>query len=232
MSNPAGLPNLPDPEALFQSWWPIIIAVVCGTLYAARQYMHGAKCTSQTKLVGKTAIITGGNGSIGFEVALDLAFRGAQVVLACRSEEEGQTAVDKIIEKTNNKKVVAMKCDLMSFDSVKLFVDAFKKKDWPLHILINNAGVMMVNERELSEDSFEKQFQVNYLGAFLLTHLLLDKLKSSSPSRVINTLASAYQLGEIYFDDISFNEVEYHTGRAFAQSKLALALFTKTLSEY
>ncbi|KAH3711944.1 hypothetical protein DPMN_071620, partial [Dreissena polymorpha] len=223
----SGLPHgMPNPDAIFQSWWPIIIALVGGLIYGLRQYFRGARCTSATKLVGKVAVITGGNGGIGKYIAEDFAKRGAKVYLACKDEKNGTEVANELKKKTGNDKIVCLKCDLASFKSVQSFTDAFKKKEENLHFLINNAGIMM-HPQLTTEDKFEIHFQVNYLGHALLTHLLMATLKRSGPSRIVMTTAPAYQLAHIDLEDINWEQKEYNCAGLYAQSKLACVLFTK-----
>ncbi|XP_060586494.1 retinol dehydrogenase 13-like [Ruditapes philippinarum] len=227
-SMPGLPPGMPDPEAIFQSWWPIIIALVGGLFYGIRQYFRGARCTSELKLEDKVAIVTGGNGGIGRYIVEDFAKRGARVYIACVSD--GEAVVKEVKEKTKNEKIFAIKCDLSSLKSVQSFVDAFKKKEDKLHYLINNAGVMMA-PKSITDDKFEYHLQVNYLGHFFLTHLLYDTLKQSAPSRIMNTTAPAYQLAELDFEDINFETKEYVPSAAYAQSKLAVVFFTKEFAK-
>ncbi|WAR19870.1 RDH13-like protein [Mya arenaria] len=226
-----GLPaGMPDPEAIFDSWWPIIIAVVGGFIYGMRQYMRGSRCTSDLKLEDKVAIITGGDGGIGRHIAEDLAKRGTRVYLACRDEKAGEVVVQELKKKTKNDKIWSLKCDLASFKSVRAFAEAFKKKEDHLHFLVNNAGIMM-HPQLLTEDKFEAHLQVNYLGHVLLTHLLYDTLKRSSPSRVVMTTAPAYQLASLDFEDINWEKKEYAASAAYASSKLALVFFTREFAK-
>ncbi|XP_045187911.2 retinol dehydrogenase 12-like [Mercenaria mercenaria] len=227
-SMPGLPPGMPDPEAIFQSWWPIIIALVGGLIYGLRQYFRGARCTSELKLDDKVAIITGGGSGIGRYIAEDFAKRGAKVYLACHKEDE--ETLTELRTKTKNEKIFSIQCDLASLKSIQSFVDAFKKKEDKLHYLINNAGVMMAPQ-STTDDKFEYHIQVNYLGHFFLTHLLYDMLKQSGPSRVINTTAPAYQLGQLDFDDINFEKREYVASSAYAQSKLAVVFFTKEFAK-
>ncbi|KAH9509191.1 Retinol dehydrogenase 13 [Bulinus truncatus] len=222
--------NMPNPDAIFQSWWPFIIAGTIGTIYGFRQWIRGPKCIGGSRLKGKTIIITGANRGIGKEIALQLAKRGGKTIMACRDETEGRNAAEFVRKETENMDVYFMKLDLNSFKSIREFVERFKKKEQNLHILINNAGVMMCPQ-EKTEDGFETQFQTNYLGPFLLTELLLDTLKASAPSRIINTTASAQNLGDINFEDINFEKKDHSLGDIYAQSKLGVVLHTYQLAE-
>ncbi|KAI0229577.1 Retinol dehydrogenase 13 [Lamellibrachia satsuma] len=223
--------HLPGEDFIY-SWYPIGFALAVGLIFGLRGYMKGPQCPSQEKMKGKTVIVTGANSGIGKEVAKDLASRGARVILACRDVEKGQEAVKEITESTRSKNVVFYKLDLASFQSVKDFVTEFKQEENRLDVLINNAGIMC-HPQAKTEEGTELHFGVNYLGHFLLTHLLLDELKTSAPSRVINITALAYQLGEINFDDINLEEQEvFKPGTAYSQSKLAMMLFTYKIAKY
>ncbi|XP_023931511.1 retinol dehydrogenase 12-like [Lingula anatina] len=135
----------------------------------------------------KTIIITGANTGIGFEAARILCRSGDkyEVILACRSEEKAQAAVKAIKEESPNADVMFMKLDLASLDSVRQFVDNFLATGKKLHVLCNNAGMatnFSDNVRHLTKDGFEMTMGTNHFGHFLLTNLLLDKLKSTAAS--------------------------------------------------
>jgi len=188
-------------------------------------------------LEGKVAIITGANTGIGYITAKDMARRKGHVIMACRRPEEGKKAVERAINefkefnpalKDEDIKVEYMHLDLGSLKSVREFVTEFLAKNIPLHYLINNAGIMNT-PYALTEDGFESQFGVNHLGHFLLTNLLLDKLKSSSPSKIINISSNAHLAGSINFDDLK-SEKSYWGWVAYCQSKVANLLFTFELA--
>ncbi|XP_074640701.1 retinol dehydrogenase 13-like isoform X2 [Tubulanus polymorphus] len=198
--------------------------------FCLRSILKGAQCSSMAELKGKTVIITGASGGVGHETAFELANRGARIILACRDETKGNETLLKLKSQTRNKNIIVMKLDLASFKSIKQFAKKFIEQESSLHILINNAGVMCC-PKTITEDGFETHFQVNYLGPFLLTHMLLDTLKNSSPSRIINVSAIAYRLGKINFDDLNFENTDYVEGDAYSQSKLALVHFTTEMSK-
>ncbi|XP_038061579.1 retinol dehydrogenase 12-like [Patiria miniata] len=189
------------------------------------------RCTCTTRLDGKTVIITGANTGIGKETAVDLAHRGARVILACRSESRGIQAEREIREQTGNSHVHFMRLDLASQESVKEFAQEFCNREDRLDILINNAGVINDGSAQTAE-GYELSFGVNHLGHFLLTNLLLAKLQSSSPSRVINVSSDAYQLGRLGFQD-GAGLLCGKEGRVklYARSKLANLLFTHELAK-
>lgn len=157
-----------------------------------------------------------------------MATLGAHVIIGGRDEQEGLAAVREICEQCKEAKVEFLKLDLASVQSVRDFAQSFKDRDLPLNILVNNAGVMLVAEGRTAE-GFELHCGVNYLGHFLLTWLLLDKLKYSgkpgSFSQVVNVSSSAHRIGEIRLNDL--NSCEWYSPHAaYCQSKLAQLLFS------
>lgn len=227
--NSAKFPSPPG-EAFMNSWYPILFALGAGALYGFRAYMSGENCRSTQKMNGKTVLITGANSGMGFEVAKEMAFRGARVIFACRNELKATSAMDIIRQQLPNADLVYHQLDLSSFTSIRMFADAIVKSEKYLHVLVNNAGTMC-HPRKKSEDGFEIHFQTNYLGHFLLTYLLLDKLRSSESGRIINVTAPAYQIGDVILEDINFDKREYDMGAAYSQSKMALVLFTRHLAK-
>ena len=205
------------------------VAVAAGGIFFLKKYFGGGVCTSEVKLDGKTVIVTGANTGIGKETALDLAGRGARVILACRSVPKAQQVAEDILKETGSNKVIVKELDLASLKSVRNFARDINETEDRLDILINNAGVMRCPYWK-TEDGFEMQFGVNHLGHFLLTNLLLGILQRSQPSRVINVSSLAHTRGKIRFDDLQ-SEQDYHPGQAYAQSKLANVLFTRELSK-
>ncbi len=178
---------------------------------------------------GKICMITGANSGIGKATALSIAEMGAVVIMICRDKNRGESAQKEIINETGNKSVDLLICDLTSQESIYKLVENFKKKYQKLHVLINNAGVVKTN-RTLTIDGFETTFAVNYLAPFLLTNLLLDILKKSVPSRIVNVSSGIHKNGNINFDDLQA-ENKYRSYKAYGQSKLALILFTYELSK-
>ncbi|XP_077199444.1 polyprenol dehydrogenase isoform X1 [Paroedura picta] len=150
------------------------------------------------------------------------------VIIAGNSESEGQETVMKIKEETLNAKVEFLYCDLASMKSIHQFVHTFKAKNCPLHVLINNAAVMLVPKRK-TEDGFEEHFGINYLGHFLLTNLLLETLKQSGThshnARIVTISSATHYVGELHLNGLQ-NSCLYSPHGAYAQSKLALVLFS------
>ena len=200
-------------------------------LYVGKRYFQGSRCHSSKSLEGKTVVITGANTGIGKETAVDLAKRGARVIIGCRNMEKGKEALKGIQERSGSTNVFLEKLDLASLDSVREFADNILKNEPRLDILINNAGVASCSYQK-TKDGFEMQFGTNHLGHFLLTMLLLDRLKRSAPSRIINvsSIVHGWGSGKINFDDIHF-EKNYDRSKAYYHSKLANVLFTRELSK-
>lgn len=172
---------------------------------------------------GKIAIVTGANAGLGFETALALAQKEATVILACRNKSKAEQAKTDILKKVPNGDLEVMEIDLSKLKSVRNFATAFLKKYDSLHLLINNAGVM-IPPYEKTEDGFELQMGANYFGHFLLTGLLLDTIIKTSASRIVSLSSLAHKKGDIYFDDLH-SEKEYVKMKAYQQSKLACLIF-------
>jgi len=177
----------------------------------------------------RVVLVTGANSGMGKETSIELAKSGAVVVMLCRSKTRGELARTEVIDLSGNHSVELMICDLGSQKSIRDFCLEFKKKYKRLDVLVNNAGVILPGRHE-TIDGFELQFGVNHLGHFLLTHLLLDLLIESAPSRIINVASGAHKIGKIHFEDINLKK-NYRVWRAYAQSKLANILFTYELAE-
>lgn len=177
---------------------------------------------------GKTCMITGANSGLGKATALGLAKMGATVVMVCRNRGRGEAALAEIKVEGGNEAVDLMIADLSSQVSIRQLVDDFKDRYQRLHVLINNAGLYLT-KRTVTADGIETHFAVNYLAAYLLTNLLLDVLKASAPARVVNVSGTYHRKGTINFNDLML-EQDYSAGKANAQAKLALVLFTYELA--
>ncbi|XP_040834032.1 retinol dehydrogenase 13 isoform X1 [Ochotona curzoniae] len=206
-----------------------VLGTAVGGAVLLKDYVAGGACPSKATIPGKTVIVTGANTGIGKQTALELARRGGRVILACRDKEKCEAAAKDIRGETLNHRVTAHHLDLASLKSVREFAARIVEEEERVDILINNAAVMRC-PHWTTEDGFEMQFGVNHLGHFLLTNLLLDKLKASAPSRIINLSSLAHVAGHIDFDDLNWQARRYDTKAAYCQSKLAVVLFTKELS--
>lgn len=179
---------------------------------------------------GKLALVTGANSGIGFHAALELARAGFEVILAARSQEKGREAVERIRRELPQVKVRAETLDLASLQSIRAF--AAKLEEQPkLDLLINNAGVMALPTRELTEDGFERQLGVNFLGHFALTALLVPVLLRARTPRVttVSSVAANMRMKRINFDDLQA-EHTYTPLTAYSQSKLADLMFALEFS--
>jgi NAD(P)-dependent dehydrogenase (short-subunit alcohol dehydrogenase family) len=177
---------------------------------------------------GRTCMITGATSGIGRATAVALAQLGATLVLVCRDRARGAETAAEICAKTGNQAVELMLADLASQQSIRTCARDFLATGRPLHVLVNNAGVVNL-KRALTADGIETVFAVNHLAYFLLTELLLDRLKSSAPARIVNVASDAHRWGTMTFDDLG-GERGYKVMRIYGQSKLANILFTYELA--
>ena len=212
-----------------------VIIVAVGVSYQLlRIFIAGEVCTSKSTMTGKTVIITGANTGIGKETAVDLARRGATVIMACRDLKRSKIALDEIVKRTGSSNVILKYLDLASMKSIHEFAKYINKNVAKLHVLINNAGLISTPERQETEDGFEQTIAVNHLGHFLLTNLLLDLLKRSAPSRVVVVSSGAHHgfltsRSPFLFDNMQ-SKISYNNWKAYGQSKLANILFTRELA--
>ena len=175
----------------------------------------------------RTAIVTGANSGIGFHTALQLAAKGAHVVLACRDLEKADDAIEAIRAHHPSAQCSAMRLDLSQLASVRAFskiaLDALPHID----LLINNAGVM-IPPKTLTEDGFELQFATNHLGHFALTALLSPNILNTAGSRIVTVSSNAHRWAKMNFDDLQRSRF-YVPWDAYGQSKLANLLFAYEL---
>jgi NAD(P)-dependent dehydrogenase (short-subunit alcohol dehydrogenase family) len=184
---------------------------------------------SSVNMTSKICLVTGGNSGIGKATALGLAKMGATVVIVSRNKEKGETAVTDIIAKSGNKNVELIQADMSSQNSIHKLAEEFKARHEKLHVLINNAGVYLT-KRITTEDGLESTFAINHLGPFLLTSLLLDILRASAPSRIVNVTSDAHNSAKVDFDDLQ-GEKRFSGWQAYGQSKLAMILYTHELAK-
>lgn len=182
--------------------------------------MSGFTADAVGDLTGKRAVITGANSGLGLQTAVGLARKGAEVVLACRSEQRGRDAEGRVRSLTGSDSVEARVLDLASLESVRSFAAGL---DGPVHVLVNNAGVM-ATPRSTTADGFELQFGTNHLGHFALTGLLLSQLREAGSARVVTLSSLAHKRGRIAFDDLQ-SEHRYRPWGAYGQSKIANLYF-------
>jgi NAD(P)-dependent dehydrogenase (short-subunit alcohol dehydrogenase family) len=176
---------------------------------------------------GRTAVVTGANSGLGYEVTKALAERGAHVVMACRSTDRGERAADDVVRAVPDASLTVRELDLADLDSVERFAAEFVADYDTLDLLANNAGVMALPRRETA-DGFEMQFGTNHLGHFALTGHLFESLRAAPEPRVVTVSSGLHERGRIDFDDLQ-GERDYDKWEAYAQSKLANLLFAYEL---
>jgi NAD(P)-dependent dehydrogenase (short-subunit alcohol dehydrogenase family) len=180
---------------------------------------------------GRRVLITGANSGIGFEAALELARKGAEIILPARTQAKADQAASRIVLQVPAAKLHTEILDLASLASVRSFAKRVMEK-FPgksLDLLINNAGVMALPKREETEDGFERQFATNYLGPFALTALLLPSIKAKPGSRVVTLSSGVSHQGSIRFDNLQSERIYKPMFQAYAQSKLADLIFSQEL---
>jgi NAD(P)-dependent dehydrogenase (short-subunit alcohol dehydrogenase family) len=179
---------------------------------------------------GKTAIVTGGNSGIGLETAVALAEHGARVLITARDAERGKAALDVIKARSGSDDVELVLFDLASLASVREGAAEILSRCPRIDVLVNNAGLVLTSRSETS-DGFESTFAINHLGPFLLTNLLLDRIKASAPARIVNVSSTAHNAARrgIDFDDLNATG-GYRGMQVYGASKLANILFTTELA--
>jgi NAD(P)-dependent dehydrogenase (short-subunit alcohol dehydrogenase family) len=179
--------------------------------------------TTQGNMSGKVAIVTGATGGIGKEIARGLARLGARVVIGARNADRGNSAWDEITRDTGNVDVSVLPLDVASLASIRAFSHAFEEKFDRLDVLVNNAGAWFT-DRKLSADGYELTLATNVLGPHLLTRLLLPRLRTSSPSRIVNIVSGF--AGNYDATDLMFERRKFDGFKAYNQSKQALRMLT------
>jgi NAD(P)-dependent dehydrogenase (short-subunit alcohol dehydrogenase family) len=178
---------------------------------------------------GKVCVITGGTDGIGKEVAYGLATRGARLLVHGRDPAKGARAVAELEARSGNPAIEFLPADFSSLADVRRLAAAVLERTPRIDVLVNKAGGIFV-KRSVSKDGYEMTFAVNHLAPFLLTHLLLDALRSGSPSRIVTTASNAHRNAKISFDDLQATR-KYSPMGAYGSSKLANILFTRALAK-
>lgn len=211
----------------------IIFCVVAGAVavFALRQWRvrTWGRCRSKRSMIGKTVLITGSNSGLGRATAIELARRGARVILACRDISSGLLAAADVRRVTSIENVAVRYLDLSSFSSIRAFANGVLKSEMHIDVLINNAGVFQCPYM-VTRDGLEMQMGVNHLGHFLLTNLLLERLKNSQPSRIIVVTSNLYKRANLKPANLVMDDTNYDKKLAYANSKLANILFVRELS--
>ncbi|KAK8402310.1 hypothetical protein O3P69_000612 [Scylla paramamosain] len=214
-------------------WLEILVALVVVGMTLRFWYTYtSGHCTSTRSMAGKTVIITGGTAGIGKETARDLLRRGARVIIACRNMEKGRKVADELRSASNaGGEVLVRRLDTSDLSSVRTFAKEVLDTEKAIHVLINNAGIYGMGKRQVTADGLELTMATNHFGHFLLTNLLLGRLKESGPSRIINVSS----LGHIFAPKFDLNDLainnDYNPNNAYTTSKLCNLLFTRELAD-
>jgi NAD(P)-dependent dehydrogenase (short-subunit alcohol dehydrogenase family) len=181
-------------------------------------------------MTGKTVVITGANSGIGLETAVALAAAGAEIVMTARDRGRAETALADVTARSGSDKVSLVVFDLASLDSVRAGAAEILERCGRLDVLVNNAGLVLSTRTE-TVDGFESTFAINHLGPFLLTELLLDRLRQSAPARIVNVSSTAHTSARkgLNFDDLQSTK-HYRAMGVYGESKLANILFTTELA--
>jgi NAD(P)-dependent dehydrogenase (short-subunit alcohol dehydrogenase family) len=184
--------------------------------------------TAET-LAGKTILVTGGTSGIGYIAARSLAGMGATVAIVGHHTARAQDAAARIQRETRAANVQALVTDLSSLEQVRALAEQVQQRYPRLDVLLNNAGGVFIG-RQTTVDGYERTFTINHLAPFLLTNLLLDRLKADAPARIITVSSMAHQGQRIHLDDLNQERRGYSAWRAYGESKLANILFTYALA--
>ncbi|XP_011502919.1 PREDICTED: retinol dehydrogenase 14 [Ceratosolen solmsi marchali] len=191
-------------------------------------YLSTGVCKSKVSMKGKTVLITGCTSGIGRETARNLVKRGARLIMACRNVEAANKLKDELIKESDNQEIVVHKLDLSSLESVRDFVKQVNNEEKRLDVLIHNAGTAETFSKKISIDGIEMTMATNHYGPFLLTHLLIDLLKRSAPSRIVVVASSLYRLANLNLDNI--NPTMTFPAYLYYVSKYANIMFTLELA--
>jgi NAD(P)-dependent dehydrogenase (short-subunit alcohol dehydrogenase family) len=178
-------------------------------------------------LNGRLALITGASDGIGLEIASRLAHAGAELILPVRNTRKGETAAQRLRTETPSARVSVRSLDLASLDSVAAFAEELRSEDRPIHVLVNNAGVMTPPSRQITEDGFELQLGTNHLGHFALVARILPLLQRGD-ARVNSQISFAADHNQLNWDDPNW-EKGYNGSKAYSSSKIAQGLFAVEL---
>lgn len=185
------------------------------------------KCLAGLDLTGRQAVVTGASSGIGIETARALASVGAEVTLAVRRVSAGQEIAAEIAASTGTSRVTVRELELSDLTSIRRFVDSW---DGPLHILVNNAGIMALPELQRTVEGWELQFATNFLGHFALTAGLHQALAAAGGARVVSVSSSGHLFSPVVFDDLHFRFRPYDPWAAYGQSKTAAILLAVEVS--
>ncbi|KAK1176633.1 retinol dehydrogenase 12-like [Acipenser oxyrinchus oxyrinchus] len=213
---------------LYHPGW-VVSTVILGLVVRMQRKGSWNPRACPVDLTGKTAIVTGANTGIGKFIALDLAHRKARVILACRSQERGQAALEEIRRKSHNSNVHLQLVDTSSLRSVRDFAHRINQEEKRLDILVNNAGASGL-PKAMTSEGLELSFATNHLGPFLLTNLLLDLMKRSAPARIVNVSSANHWRGVVDFSHFHGENLTYLLDSVYNHTKLHNILCTNELA--
>mmetsp|Transcript_34664 Transcript_34664/g.35354 ORF Transcript_34664/g.35354 Transcript_34664/m.35354 type:complete len:359 (-) Transcript_34664:82-1158(-) len=200
-----------------------------GGLALAKYSSDGPVFTEDVNLQGKTAVITGANTGLGKESAVKLSSLGADVIILCKSKEKAENAIKEINERSGSNTCRAVPLNLASLNSIDNCAKEIARITDKVDILMNNAGVMALPERQETSDGFEAHLGINHLGHFALTAKLLPLLKKSDKARIINVSSAAHLFSKLDFNNLMLKQ-SYDPWLAYGNSKLCNILFTRSLA--
>ncbi|MBB5186705.1 NAD(P)-dependent dehydrogenase (short-subunit alcohol dehydrogenase family) [Zhongshania antarctica] len=182
-------------------------------------------------MLNKVCLITGASSGIGKETALALAAQGAELFLLCRNAQKGEAVLAEIAAQSPECRATLLLGDLASQQDIRRVAQNFLDTDKPLHLLLNNAGVMNT-KRKVTAEGIEETFAVNHLAYFLLTNLLLERIKQSAPARIVSVASEAHAFVKgVQFNDIEYKTTPYKIFKVYGHSKLCNILWTRSLSQ-
>ncbi|KAK8597348.1 hypothetical protein V6N13_001961 [Hibiscus sabdariffa] len=185
---------------------------------------------TEIQIEGKNCVVTGANSGIGFATAEGLASRGATVYMVCRNKERGETALSKIQSSTGNPNVHLEICDISSISEIKSFASRFSSMDIPVHVLVNNAG-LLENKRVTTSEGFELNFAVNVLGTYAITELMLPLLEKASPDARVITVSSGGMYTSPLTSDLQFSNGQFDGVTQYGRNKRVQVALTEKWAE-
>lgn len=219
---------------LLKAWRTTAFGVYGITQFTKSAFQEHAKNfraeDMQVRMEGKNCIVTGANSGLGYATAEGLASRGATVYMVCRSKERGEAALSKIQSSTSNPNIHLEVCDLSSISEVKLFASKFSSKDKPLHVLVNNAGIL-VNSRETTPEGLELSFAVNVAATYTMTELMMPLLEKAAPDARVITVSSGGMYTSPLTKDLQFSESKFDGTLQYARNKRVQVALTEKWAE-
>ncbi|KAK9053760.1 hypothetical protein SSX86_024834 [Deinandra increscens subsp. villosa] len=219
---------------LIQAWRSTAFGVYGYLNFTRSGFLEHAKNFNredmERRIDGKNCIVTGANSGIGYATAHGLALRGATVYMICRNKERGEDAVSKIQSSTGNQNVYLEVCDLSSVRDIKSFSSRFKEKDIPIHVLVNNAG-LLENTRVTTSEGYELNFAVNVLGTYGMTELMLPLVEKSQPDARVITVSSGGMYNSPLTTDLQFNSGIFNGVEQYARNKRVQVALTEKWAE-